>query len=379
MHGRARQLEVAAAVACMTAVITVVLSDGRRFPSTKTKKVTIPNATWWFVQESSMIYASWYTLNFRCTPATFEAIVKRVRERWQRFYDLPYPNTVFSIRDRVAIFLHYVTHKGSYYSSGQVLGASKTQARKYVNEVVLVLNPFVNEAIRLPQTDSEWKDVTSGFERMCGFPNVCGAIDGSLFPIKRFADFDGWYCRKGFTAFNIQVVASPNKRIMSFSIRNGSQNDQGIFKRSAFGRRCEELIPSGSYLVGDAGYQLLPYLLTPYPIVEGMSRSEKLYNHLHSKTRIVVEQTFGLLKGKFRIFRSELQHRTPETMAEIIMATFVVHNWFIDLHEDEGGLSDEVTCPDDEDLEPEKPSIPCARGKMVRDQLKEYLVKMRNF
>jgi hypothetical protein len=60
------------------------------------------------------------------------------------------------------------------------------------------------DAIHLPQTSQEWAEVATAFESQCGVPNVVGAIDGSLIRIKRFQDHEGWYCRKGFPAFNIQ-------------------------------------------------------------------------------------------------------------------------------------------------------------------------------
>ena len=71
-----------------------------------------------------------------------------------------------------------------------------------------------------------------GYENKSGFPNVYGAIDGSLIPVKRFADFMGWYCRKGFTAFNMQAMVDHKLRFRSYSIRSGSQNDKAVFNAS---------------------------------------------------------------------------------------------------------------------------------------------------
>jgi hypothetical protein len=139
-----------------------------------------------------------------------------IESKWKR---LPHHNAVFSIQKRVAVTLHFLCNEGSYYLSGAVFGISKTMAHTYVDEVIKVLNLYFIDTITLPKTKSQMQKVISGFENICGVPNVVGAVDGTLIPIHRFADFEGWYCRKGFPAFNVQVVVNHKKRFQSFSIR----------------------------------------------------------------------------------------------------------------------------------------------------------------
>ncbi|KAE9252988.1 hypothetical protein PF004_g1695 [Phytophthora fragariae] len=151
-------------------------------------------------------------------------IVGRSEAKWTDINSPLGSNAVFDIETRVGVTLFYLTHEGSYQVAGSFFGASKAQAIAHMDQVVAVLNScYLESTVRLPQTLHEWH-VVSIFERVCGVPNVVGAIDGSLFPVRRFADYEGWYCRKGFPAFNMQVVVDSNKRIMSFSIRSGSQN-----------------------------------------------------------------------------------------------------------------------------------------------------------
>lgn len=127
------------------------------------------------------------------------------------------------------------------------------------------------------------------------------------------------------------AVVDHRQRFIAYSIRNGSQNDKSVFNRSIFARVHLATIPPGTHLVGDAGYQLLTNLLTPYPILPVMEPANRWYNLVHSRTRIVVEQTFGRLKGKFRVYKSDLLQQTPTQMASMIEATLVLHNWIIDL------------------------------------------------
>ena len=36
--------------------------------------------------------------------------------------------------------------------------------------------------------------ISEGFEKIKGFPNVVGAIDGCLIEVERPKNFKGWYC-----------------------------------------------------------------------------------------------------------------------------------------------------------------------------------------
>jgi hypothetical protein len=366
----AKQKEVCI-VAAVYAATVCVLTDGRMRPSERERVFSVRNPVWKLVQSDCKYDDSWFHHHFRCSRSAFDAIVVYVEARWSMYHKTPHHNAVFLVRDRVAVTLHYLTHEGSIYSSGQVFGIGKSQSVVFVREVVTVLAGYVDDVVRLPFTSDEWNQVAMGFENVCGVPNVVGAIDGSLFRVKRFADFDGWYCRKGFPAFNMQAVVDHKQRFMSYSIRNGSQNDKSVFNRSNLGQTCHVSIPRGCYLLGDAGYQLLPHLLTPYPINEKMSKSESKYNYFHSRTRILVEQAFGKYKGKFRIFKTDLMQSSPEYMAEIIKATMVLHNWMINSDNISQYIHFEPWMYIGGDTTTS--SIDTATGRAVRDQLKEFI------
>ena len=58
--------------------------------------------------------------------------------------------------------------------------------------------------------------------------------------------------------------------------------------------------------------------MTPYSILPNMPDDQSYYNYLHSKTRMAVEGAFGILKQRFRIFKTELKCNTPEKMGELV-------------------------------------------------------------
>ncbi|KAH8029956.1 hypothetical protein HPB51_006162 [Rhipicephalus microplus] len=82
----------------------------------------------------------------------------------------------------------------------------------------------------------------------------------------------------------------------------------------------------GRYLLGDAAYPLLPWLLAPYRhVTSSWQPWNSKFNHVHSKQRVVIEIAFGLLKGRFRRLDKIDVNSIPQAV-EIVMAACVLHN-----------------------------------------------------
>ncbi|KAL6490094.1 hypothetical protein MHYP_G00004390 [Metynnis hypsauchen] len=82
---------------------------------------------------------------------------------------------------------------------------------------------------------------------------------------------------------------------------------------------------SASYL-GDSGYALLTWLMTP--LWNPQTDRERRYNSLHSRTRSVVERAIGQLKSRWRCLDRTggmLLYR-PEKVCRIVRACGVLHN-----------------------------------------------------
>ncbi|KAJ1104106.1 hypothetical protein NDU88_001521 [Pleurodeles waltl] len=77
--------------------------------------------------------------------------------------------------------------------------------------------------------------------------------------------------------------------------------------------------------VGDSGYPNLSWLLTP--VRNPRTRAEECYNEAHGRTRRSIEQTFGLLKARFRCVHltgGSLYYSTK--VCQIIVACCMLHN-----------------------------------------------------
>lgn len=100
--------------------------------------------------------------------------------------------------------------------------------------------------------------------------------------------------------------------------------------------------------IGDSGYGLEPWLLTPFGNVEE-GTPEAAYNTVLRSARNVIERTNGILKARFRCLS---QQRTlyyhPIKAAYIIYACCVLHNIAVNRRLDQD-INPEVRLDNDDD------------------------------
>lgn len=84
--------------------------------------------------------------------------------------------------------------------------------------------------------------------------------------------------------------------------------------------------------LGDSGYALQPYLLTPLENVN--TRARQLYNESIIRTRNIIERTIGLWKSRFPCLAYGMRLKT-DTVLTVIIATAVLHNIAKDMNEEE--------------------------------------------
>lgn len=158
-------------------------------------------------------------------------------------------------------------------------------------------------------------------------PAFIGAIDGSHLPIRvpigRHADFINY---KGYTSFNMQAVVSPDYRFLHVSCgAPGRLSDGQHYRHTDF----EAQVPDGWMLPGDAGYRLSLKMLTPHSRIGALTPEQMRYNHIQSSMRIVVENTFAILKNKFQILRTPINFPDLHFTARITLVCCRLHNWLL--------------------------------------------------
>lgn len=182
--------------------------------------------------------------------------------------------------------------------------------------------------------------------------------------------------RKSVFSINVQVACDSHLRCMNIVARwPGSVHDQTIFNNSALKQKFESGQFGNGFLLGDSGYELKNYLLTPF--LNPSSPAENLYNESHIRTRNTIERCFGVCKNRFPVLRRQITLKLNRVQA-IIVSCFVLHNIAIDTNEptfgenDSHGNSQEYH--EDNIIQTSQPTLNNMRNKLVQ----EYFLPLLN-
>ena len=203
-----------------------------------------------------------------------------------------------------------------------------------------------------------------GFAVLSDFPQIVGAIDGSHNPIKRPVEHpNDYYNRKSFHSLVLQGIADADGRFIHVSTGYaGSIHDARVLRLSSLPRKVDdgEILQSPvrrigrqnvkPLLVGDPAYKLTTWCMKPYPETATITQSQIDFNKSLSSARVVIEQAFGLLKGRWRCLLTKLDE-SVDKVPETITVCCILHNICSSL-----GDPTEI-CPHDDDNAP-YPSAP---------------------
>jgi len=218
---------------------------------------------------------------------------------------------------------------GSFQSSSKhVLHVSQSTVSKVLSQFVDAMTAKASEYIYMPRNREEIYKTKSDFYQIAQFPGIIGCVDGSHIPIIAPQENEFVYInRKNFHSVNVQAVCDASLIFQDVVAKwPGSHHDSFIMDMSALHDRFEDGEFGDSWMLGDSGYGLKRWLMTPYP--NPNTASERKFNLLHRKTRCVIEQSFGVLKSRWRI----LDHTggslcySPAKVAKIIITCCMLHN-----------------------------------------------------
>ncbi|XP_037555700.2 putative nuclease HARBI1 [Dermacentor silvarum] len=249
-------------------------------------------------------------------------------------------STALSVERQVLCALRFFA-TGSFQGSvgsEETIGVTQPAVRKCVRRVAeaIVHAGTRNKWVHYPRTSEEKAAVKEGFLRRGGIPGVISCVDGSLIAIiaPKGDNKASYMCRKGFYALNSMFICDAGMRILAVdALRPGSDHDAHVWRTTWLRRRFQEghIAKAGEHLLGDSGYPLEPWLLTPVPGHPPAHTAEGRYNTAHASMRSVVERCIGLLKSRFRCLqRYRALHYEPERAANIVAACAVLHNLCLD-------------------------------------------------
>ncbi|XP_059211829.1 putative nuclease HARBI1 [Centropristis striata] len=253
---------------------------------------------------------------------------------------------------------------------GDGSGLSKASVSRSVAAVTPILLRHARRHIRMPTTRNE---VHRGFHAMAGIPRVIGVVDGTLIPIHNPSLMDPcWIGRKHYAAINTQVVVDHDGLITDIVARwPGGTHDSFVWANSAVGQKAGRGEFGRSIFLGDSGYPLRSYLVTP--VTNPATPQEERFNEAHTHTRTHIERVFGRWKSRYRcVHRSSGGLRlSPVKCCRVIVVTAMLHNIAVRVGADElPPVDDDGETSEDDALNPrEARAILHQAGVQTREEL----------
>lgn len=239
--------------------------------------------------------------------------------------------------------LHFFAQGTYQKSTGQDMNCpmSQSSVSRCIELVTNVLNDYFGQKVHFPQTQEEKnEEKLKFFNNLNSFPGIIGLVDGTHIKIQapptNDPDFPGilFYNRKGFYSLNVQIICSADYKILAINSRYpGSVHDSAVWSTSLPRLHLMQCFQNGdraSWLLGDSGYPLEPWLITPI-VTNNLTEPERRFNILFRSIRNIVERVIGILKTRFRCcFGHRALHYSPPKAAKIVNACAILHNIFIE-------------------------------------------------
>jgi hypothetical protein len=220
-----------------------------------------------------------------------------------------------------------------YYATGtfqlvisDLSGVVKSTVCRTVHKVSRALASLRSQYIKFPMSDAERMQTMREFYAIAQFPGVLGSIDCTHVPMQSPGGdaAEIYRNRKGYFSINVQTIA--NARLLITDIVAhwyGSAHDVTIFNNCWIRAKFENEAIGAGHLLGDNGYGVKPYLLTP--LLSPITEADKRYNKSQISTRNTVERSYGIWKRRFPAIKLGMRVNVENALV-IIVATAVLHN-----------------------------------------------------
>ncbi|KAK4887402.1 hypothetical protein RN001_003673 [Aquatica leii] len=263
-------------------------------------------------------FVRWFRISKGSARQMLAEIEENIQHRSER-------NNVIPPMEQLLLALRFFASGSFYISTADFGGIHKSTSGKIISRVVSAIAERRPHHIKFPATLEERNQSSVEFFRIARFPRVVGAIDCTHIKLQSPGgdNAENFRNRKGYFSLNVQAICDSKTCFVDVVARwPRAVHDTHIFNNSAI--MMFESGEMGSHLLlGDSGYPLRSYLLTP--IDEPRTEAETVYNEAHIRTRNVIERTFGIWKRRFPVLSIGLLCRL-QLAQKIIIAAAILHN-----------------------------------------------------
>lgn len=226
--------------------------------------------------------------------------------------------------EKMRIFLRYIGDPGFQTGVGEDIGVHQSTVSLIVATVMAAIIQKSNVWIKFPSTTEALHHEKEKWLEKYDFPSAIGAIDCTHIPIIIPAlHGDEYVNRKGFCSINVQATCNVREEFTSVDVSwPGAFHDSRIWKNSDI-FNIMQLNRASALLLGDSGYGLTPWLMTPFK--DAVTPEQTSYNKCLTRERVIIERCFGQLKQRFPILHHKIRVNT-EKVPSLILNCFILHN-----------------------------------------------------
>ncbi|KAL0418128.1 UNVERIFIED_CONTAM: protein ALP1-like [Sesamum radiatum] len=285
---------------------------------------------------------------FRMSRKTFDYICSLAKEHMMAKTHFAFTDgKPMSLYDQVALALRRLGSGNSLISIGESFGTHHSTVSQVTWRFVEAIEENGLHHLQWPSMEREMTEIKSKFEKIRGLPNCCGAIDTThitMLLTSSDQDADAWLDRKENHSMILQVIVDPDLRFRDIVVGYpGKMNDSSVLQSSTFFKLCQkgeklngnkaclsEATELREYIVGDSGFPLLPWLVTPY---QGKERSEAKveFNKRLLATHFVAQKALARLKEVWRMIRGDMWRPDKHKLPRFILVCCILHNIVIDM------------------------------------------------
>ncbi|KAJ8910323.1 hypothetical protein NQ315_012329 [Exocentrus adspersus] len=278
---------------------------------------------------------------FRLTKATVLHLLILTEDQ------LEYPdnrNNSLTPMNQLLLALRFYASSGHLAQVADFMNVHESTASRVVAHVSRVLAALRPQKVKMPEPQESVR-VQNEFYNIARFPKVqaiidCTHIKNSIPCWTRGDNAEIYRNRKSFFSINVQCLTDARLKILDVVARwPGSVHDATIFANSTIRARFEAGHFPGSVIIGDSGYGLSNYLMTP--LANPVTPGEQLYNEALIRTRNSIERVFGIWKRRFPVMAYGLRLKLV-TNFTIIVATSVLHNIAREMNEPEPPIPEDI-------------------------------------
>lgn len=197
---------------------------------------------------------------------------------------------------------------------------------------------------QFPNSTEKWKEISKDFENRWNFPHCIGAMDGKHIDIIPPRNAGSYYFNyKGKHSMVLLAIVDANYRFLLVDFgTNGRISDGGVLQNTRFYEKlvekCLHIPPPDDVtenfknvpyvFVADDAFPLTTEILKPFRQAYLSSAKKEVFNYRISRARHIVENVFGILASRFRIFHTAI-NLEPQNIEKVVLAACALHNFLM--------------------------------------------------